>query len=94
MCHHASVSCTTGVNAKLYCGGGDDVDHSSVRASHGSPLVSRNSSRRMKLTISWMMKQAMPSAIRNAPNAATVPPVVTVARAVSAKKPRLPNKEI
>ncbi|MNN02337.1 hypothetical protein D3C81_1149940 [compost metagenome] len=54
----------------MYCGGGDEVDHSSVRPFHGSPVVSRSCSRRMKLTTSWMMKQPMPRAISSAPSAA------------------------
>jgi hypothetical protein len=47
MSYQASLSCTRGVKAKLYSGGGDEVDHSSVRPFHGSPVVSRSESRRM-----------------------------------------------
>ena len=42
ICHQASRSCTRGVKAKLYCGGGDEVAHSRVRPSQGSPVVSRS----------------------------------------------------
>src|SRR5579862_629883 len=35
-CQNSSREVTTGISAKLYSGGGDDVSHSSVRASHGS----------------------------------------------------------
>src|SRR5215216_5535000 len=35
-CHQSSRASTTGISAKLYAGGGDGIDHSSVRASHGS----------------------------------------------------------
>src|ERR1043165_4610192 len=35
-CHHSSRCVTTGISAKLYSGGGDEVIHSSVRPSHGS----------------------------------------------------------
>ncbi|MCY1242264.1 hypothetical protein D9M72_552160 [compost metagenome] len=54
----------------MWSGGGDEVDHSSVLASQASPDVSRSCSRRRKLTISCMMKEAMPIAIRTAPKAA------------------------
>mmetsp|Transcript_21396 Transcript_21396/g.82958 ORF Transcript_21396/g.82958 Transcript_21396/m.82958 type:complete len:308 (-) Transcript_21396:6616-7539(-) len=66
----ASRSCTTGVNAKLYSGGGDEVDHSSVRPPQGSPLGSRSCSRRTKLTTNWISVQAMPAPISSAPAAA------------------------
>src|SRR6188768_3334785 len=35
-CHQSSRASTTGTSAKLYAGGGDGIDHSSERASHGS----------------------------------------------------------
>src|SRR3954447_8253850 len=35
-CHQSSRASTTGTSAKLYSGGGDGIDHSSDRASHGS----------------------------------------------------------
>src|SRR3954447_9069032 len=35
-CHQSSRASTTGISAKLYSGGGDGIDHSSDRASHGS----------------------------------------------------------
>ena len=35
-CQNSSRWVTSGISAKLYSGGGDEVDHSSVRASHGS----------------------------------------------------------
>src|SRR5262249_43318374 len=35
-CQNSSRCVTTGTWRKLYSGGGDDVDHSRVRASHGS----------------------------------------------------------
>ena len=41
----ASRPVTSGKTAKLYSGGGEVVDHSSVRAFHGSPLRSRFSLR-------------------------------------------------
>src|SRR3974390_2395702 len=49
MSYQASAVCTTGVKAKLYIGGGDEVDHSSVRPFHGSPVVSRSRGGRPKL---------------------------------------------
>src|SRR4029450_10680916 len=38
-CHRSSLACTTGISSKLYSGGGEDVAHSSVRASHGSASI-------------------------------------------------------
>src|SRR5262245_4207637 len=35
-CQKSSRPSTSGTSAKLYSGGGDEVDHSSVRPSHGS----------------------------------------------------------
>src|SRR5215468_9372865 len=35
-CHQSSRASTTGISAKLYSGGGDGIDHSSERPSHGS----------------------------------------------------------
>src|ERR1700754_2988961 len=70
MSHHASASWMIGVNAKLYSGGGDEVDHSSVRPCHGSPVRSRNSSRRRILTTNCTIMQMIPSRIRKAPKAA------------------------
>src|SRR6478752_733815 len=35
-CHQSSRASTTGISAKLYAGGGDGIDHSSERPSHGS----------------------------------------------------------
>src|SRR5687768_8444007 len=35
-CHQSSIEVTVGSTSKLCAGGGDDVPHSSVRASHGS----------------------------------------------------------
>src|SRR5690606_29292095 len=70
MSHQASASCTTGVKAKLYCGGGEEVAHSSVRPFHGSPSTSRSCSRRMKLTTNCTRKEPMPSATSRAPKAA------------------------
>src|SRR5436190_1175429 len=35
-CHQSSRASTTGISAKLYSGGGDEIDHSSERPSHGS----------------------------------------------------------
>src|SRR4030095_8708053 len=71
MSYQASDSWMIGVKARLYEGGGEDVDHSSVRPFQGSPVVSRSASRRRKLTQSWMRKHAMPPAISTAPKAAT-----------------------
>src|SRR3569833_3136178 len=70
MSSQVSLSYTTGVNAKLYAGGGEDVDHSRVRPSHGSPVVSRSASRLRKLTSNWMRNDPMPKAMRKAPKAA------------------------
>src|SRR5713101_5487597 len=36
-CHQSSRAWTRGISAKLYSGGGDGIDHSSDRPSHGSP---------------------------------------------------------
>src|SRR6516164_1448284 len=41
----ASISPTRGRTAKFQAGGGEAVDHSKVRPFHGSPVVSRSSSR-------------------------------------------------
>src|SRR5690606_8653403 len=71
MSHHASLSCTTGVKAKLYTGGGEEVDHSRLRASQGSPVTSRSFSRLRKLTKMQTRKAAMPMATSTAPKAAT-----------------------
>src|SRR5438132_6671148 len=35
-CQKSSRACTSGITAKLYSGGGDGIDHSSVRPSQGS----------------------------------------------------------
>ena len=35
----ASLSLTVGISTKLYSGGGEEMDHSSVRASHGLSLI-------------------------------------------------------
>src|SRR5215475_7845189 len=49
----ASISPTRGRTAKFHAGGGDAVDHSKVRPFHGSPVVSRRSSRSRIDTTSW-----------------------------------------
>src|SRR3546814_18795853 len=71
MSHQESRSWITGVKAKLYSGGGEEVDHSRVRPCHGSPVGSRSCSRLRILTAIWIRKHRMPSAIRKAPKQAT-----------------------
>src|SRR6266496_6626069 len=49
--HNGRRLCTSGRVSKLYSGGGDDVDHSSVHASHGSlPAMAPFLSDRRRLT--------------------------------------------
>src|SRR6516164_5173225 len=50
ICQNASMDSTLGSTAKLYAGGGEVVDHSSVRPFHGSPVRSRRCSRVRMLT--------------------------------------------
>ncbi|MNL42340.1 hypothetical protein D3C87_1647910 [compost metagenome] len=57
----------TGVKAKLYCGGGDEVAHSSVRPSQGSPVVSHSLFFPRIETANWISMAAMPPAITSAP---------------------------
>src|ERR1700686_2629604 len=70
MAQNASARSNCGRREKFHAGGGDEVDHSSVRPFHGSPVVSVSDARRRKLTTNWMMNERMPSRIKQAPNAA------------------------
>src|SRR5688572_31140386 len=59
---------TAGTTAKLYSGGGELMVHSSVAASHGSPMACSPDRR---LRIALMKKTRSERAITNAPTVAT-----------------------
>src|ERR671911_2918974 len=63
-CQNSSRDSTCGISAKLYIGGGDDVVHSSVRASHGS---SPEGFPRRRLTNTLTMKMSTETAMMNDP---------------------------
>src|SRR6266545_1403634 len=67
-CHSSSSECTTGISSKLYTGGGDETDHSSVRASQGSAVASFG---RRKLAMAFSRKISTLVAMMNAPIVAT-----------------------
>ena len=66
--HQSSRSCTFGISAKLYSGGGDGIDHSRVRPSHGSAPAS---SPFVQLLHMLYMKNRNPMASMTAPSVET-----------------------
>jgi hypothetical protein len=69
---NASSDSTWGKTAKLYIGGGEAVDHSSVRPFQGSPVRSMRLCRVRMLTTSCAMVAAMPQRMIRAPIPATI----------------------
>src|SRR5262249_43499681 len=67
----ASLAETCGMTAKFQAGGGDAVDHSSVRPFQGSPVTSRSCSRFRIETTSCTTWQAIPARTMTAPASAT-----------------------
>src|SRR5258706_11721339 len=65
--HHSSSDATDGSMSKLWTGGGDEVPHSRVRASHGSGSVQML----LRLLTTLKTKTRKPAAIVNAPIEAT-----------------------
>src|ERR1700743_298269 len=67
----ASAPPTLGSKAKFHAGGGEEIDHSSVRPFQGSPVRSRRCSRVRILTMSCRMVSSMPKKMITAPPSAT-----------------------
>src|SRR5438477_12708009 len=63
-CHQSSTLWTVGTTAKLYSGGGEGIDHSRVRPSHGSAPAS---SPRVVLEMKLIRKISTENAMINAP---------------------------
>src|SRR2546427_8442893 len=69
-CHSSSTLCTTGMSSKLWAGGGEEVAHSSVRASHGSSPAAWADDRDVRTT--FRMKITIEAAIMKAPMVETM----------------------
>ena len=71
-CHHSSRSRTTGTSSKLWTGTGDGIDHSRLRASHGSgPGAGREAAVLFDFQ-TLTMNTSIDRAIRNDPTVATM----------------------
>src|SRR5688500_5920664 len=68
-CQKSSTECTVGISAKLYSGGGDGIDHSNDRPSHGSAGAS---TRRFREATQFHMKMSTDTAMTKAPTVDTV----------------------
>src|ERR1700689_5957506 len=71
MRQNSSMPLTCGSTVKFQGGGGEAVDHSSVRPFPGSPVVSRRRSRVLMLYTSCAMVKARPAKMTRAPANAT-----------------------